>query len=77
MKQEEVSMVDEILSTPQGRAAMRMADQNSDLHHLLDIANDLITYAENIADESCGGDEEWMRGFHRFKEGYAEALKQR
>jgi hypothetical protein len=77
MEQQEVSMVDEILSTPEGRAMMKCVQERDELRNLLDKANELITYARDIADESCGGDEEWMSGFRQFRAGYEKDVEKR
>jgi hypothetical protein len=42
----ELSLVEEIESTPEGRAALRMAEENSELRNLLDIAYRIIDEGE-------------------------------
>lgn len=66
----ERSLVDEIQSTPEGRAALRFASENCDLRELLDLANEMITFAHDVADISCGEDEKWMAQYRIFQAGY-------
>jgi hypothetical protein len=77
VEQEPTTLVGMIKATPGGANAMRIASENCDLRELLDIANRLIVFAQEIADISCGDDDEWMADFHKFQDGYKKDMEKR
>lgn len=78
MKQEEVSMVDEILSTPQGRAMMKLAENHDWLMQIVGQANTLLI------DASCYGnshpmmnmESEWFTQFQLWRGMAARTLEE-
>lgn len=73
----ERSLIDEIQSTRDGRAALRFASENCDLRELLDLANKLIVFAQEMADITCGQDDNWMSDFRKFSDLYKQDLEKR
>ncbi len=74
-EQHEVSLYDEVTSTPQGRAMMKCVEERDELRNLLDLAN------RTLIDASClrrpSADETWMCDYAKFREGYEQDLEKR
>lgn len=81
MKQAEVSMVDEILSTPEGRAMMKCVEERDELRALLDIAHRIVKNSQPLEDRygftSNADQVSWDGLVKRFREGYAKDLEKR